>query len=874
MLLLSFGALLVSPNAPLFAQDPSTEEAAPSAPSAGAEATAEEILTPPIPLTPIEVAYPKDAPPQVDSLVVEVKLTIGVDGRVSRVTLVSKPQSPFDEAVKRGASLFRFTPATYGGQPIAVEVPFSQTFIPPPPPPVVEEAGISLDAELRGQLREKGTRAWVVGASVVALVGEDTFVTQSDDRGRFNLKLPHGDLTVSVLSSAHLPFKQRERLKEGEALTVGYLIQRVRYNDDDVVIFGKRKRTEVSRTTLRGREIQQVPGTFGDPFRVVQTLPGVTTPISILPLPVVRGSSPSSTGYLLDKVRIPLLFHLLGGPSVIQPAFIDEIHFYPGGFPVHYGGYTGGIIDGETRRARQDERLVDIDFNLLQAGAMVRTPIPKTNLRLSAAGRYGYPGALISLLSDEFSLSYWDYQFRLDGGRPNHGWTLFSFGARDLISTLSEESGVLEPSLRYEFHRVDLRYHITRGAMRLKSQVALGVDETQFGADTAQILLTQISPRVDVDYALNDTFNLRMGADGSYRISDLEEPATEGPEEGMGRASALTDEDDLSQPGDIITAGLYTEALWRPNTRWLIRPGVRIDHLQDDTADQLTLDPRLTLRYQLFGPDDEADERAQEVSEDSLDVPLSSDSDRRSLWLKAGIGRYHQPPRFLVPIPGLDQLALEYGMLSSTQYTLGAELSLSRTFSLDTQAYYNDMDPVIFDININPSSLQTAPSFEPGTAPEENDDELLDRLIAPQVGRAFGLEVLLRRRSQHGVYGWLSYTLSRSERRREGAWVAFDYDRTHIMNAVIGVPLGNQWEIGARFQYQSGAPTTTTYGYNEGRKSGYVRLDLRIDKRAVWNDWMLDYYIDIQNALLSPEEVSPGSFFRFVLPTIGLRAKL
>jgi hypothetical protein len=184
------------------------------------------------------------------------------------------------------------------------------------------------------------------------------------------------------------------------------------------------------------------------------------------------------------------------------------------------------------------------------------------------------------------------------------------------------------------------------------------------------------------------------------------------------------------------------------------------------------------------------------------------------------------------------------------------------------------MDPIIFDLSVNPSNLQLPPTFAPGTLPTEEPEDLAAQLLQPQLGRAYGAEFLLRKRSKDGVYGWLSYTLSRSERKREGQWVPFDFDRTHIVNAVLGVPLGNQWEIGGRFQYQTGAPTTTTYGYNEGRNQSYIRLDLRIDKRAVWNDWLLDYYIDIQNLLLSPEEIAPGRLFRYVLPTIGFRGKL
>src|SRR4029078_2415079 len=102
------------------------------------------------------------------------------------------------------------------------------------------------------------------------------------------------------------------------------------------VVVAERRRDEVSRVSLRGDEIQKIPGTFGDPFRVIQTLPGVASVVSLLPFPIVPGSSPASTGFLLDGTRIPLLFHLLSGPSVVHPVFIDEIQFFPGGAPATY----------------------------------------------------------------------------------------------------------------------------------------------------------------------------------------------------------------------------------------------------------------------------------------------------------------------------------------------------------------------------------------------------------------------------------------------------------------------------------------------------------------------------------------------------------
>ena len=64
-----------------------------------------------------------------------------------------------------------------------------------------------------------------------------------------------------------------------------------------------------------------------------------------------------------------------------------------------------------------------------------------------------------------------------------------------------------------------------------------------------------------------------------------------------------------------------------------------------------------------------------------------------------------------------------------------------------------------------------------------------------------------------------------------------------------------------------------TAGYNGCRDNGYVRIDLRVDKRAVYQRWLLDFYVDITNVALLPEEIEPGTVIRYVLPTVGLRGR-
>src|SRR5690606_36027563 len=145
---------------------------------------------------------------------------------------------------------------------------------------------------------------------------------------------------------------------------------------------------------------------------------------------IVRGANPSTTGILLDGVRVPQLFHYLAGPSVIHPAFIDRVDFYPGSFPLDYGGYTGGIVDGITRRARPDERAVDIGLDLTNTSLMLRQPV-FGETTATVAGRYGYPGLLLSTFSEDAFASYWDYQARLDGSVGKGKWTTFVFGSYD-----------------------------------------------------------------------------------------------------------------------------------------------------------------------------------------------------------------------------------------------------------------------------------------------------------------------------------------------------------------------------------------------------------------------------------------------------------
>ena len=127
----------------------------------------------------------------------------------------------------------------------------------------------------------------------------------------------------------------------------------------------------------------------------------------------------------------------------------------------------------------------------------------------------------------------------------------------------------------------------------------------------------------------------------------------------------------------------------------------------------------------------------------------------------------------------------------------------------------------------------------------------------------------------------------------------FTWDQTHILNVVAGYALPKNWQISTRFRLSTGRPRTPIVGavydasrdeyrptYGEvfsARNATFHQLDLRVDKRWVYDSWMLTAYLDIQNVYnrTNPEGVQYNYNFREsqpqqglpLLPIIGLRGE-
>ncbi len=145
-------------------------------------------------------------------------------------------------------------------------------------------------------------------------------------------------------------------------------------------------------------------------------------------------------------------------------------------------------------------------------------------------------------------------------------------------------------------------------------------------------------------------------------------------------------------------------------------------------------------------------------------------------------------------------------------------------------------------------------------------NELLEADLIEGKGRSYGLEFQLEKKKGK-LTGWLSYTLSRSERFAEGInnnkWFASRFDQTHNMSATAFYELNKRWTFSANFVINSGTPATfptdriEQQGYvipniasgarNNVRIPTYHRLDvaatLKGKERKKWSgEWVFSVY--------------------------------
>ncbi|NRD62079.1 TonB family protein [Corallococcus exiguus] len=869
---LAAASLLLTP--PALAQAP--QAGAPPA-EAAPPAQAQPVITkPPELLQQVEATYPPEALAEGVTASVRLIITIAADGSVSEVLPTEPAGHGFDEAAIAAVRQFRFSPAEVDGVPAPVQVEYIYHFTlnaPPEEAPGPDQAPVARKATIKGQLISRGSRSRVAGATVRC--GDDPEAPEalSDADGRFSLDVPPGECAVRVVASGYQLYQTKEQLQEDETTEVNFFLAPTG-GALETVVRSDRPKKEVVRRTITRQEAQRTPGTFGDPIRVIQTLPGVARAPFISGQLLVRGSNPGQTATMMDGVGIPLLFHLLGGPSVVNAEFIDQLDFFPGGYGSQYGRAVGGIVEVGTRKGAADTFHGSVKVDLLDAGFFLEAPVTD-GISVAAAARRSYIDTILPAVlpkSEGSTLSvvpkYWDYQLRVDfgakrdarseeeaqalaGSARSTGYVM-AFGSDDqlrLVTGGPETERDLTVDTHTLFHRIKGDWTYRKGALTSVFTPYVGYDGTsfKFGAAKQDGVGYTVGAREVLGLELSSSLTVRTGLDLVYEHQsfDVEFPAPENFEYVAFPGAESVGELLVEKIGlGSFDGALFVEADLKVG-KFTFTPGVRGNFQRAGDARNVALDPRLWVSFA-------ATERTQ---------------------LKGSLGLYSQPAetfRFISLPYGNPDLAYQRAFQSS----LGVDHRLTDVLNVDVTGFFNRR----FDNIAAPGDILSLPGGGVVQLPYSNQG----------IGRALGLEVMVKKQRASATdkwSGWLSYTFSQSLDGRTGrapegnggdfgggfggsgdeTYGLSPFDQTHILTLVSTYVLGNGWELGGRFRYTTGRPTTPlnhtfdqyqvdrnrfngTYGpYASARTSGFHQLDMRLDKSWQFQSWTLGVYLDVQN---------------------------
>ncbi len=830
----------------------------------------------------VQAPYPTQA--EAEQREGSVRLLIEIDeaGVVTRVEVLEPAGFGFDEAATEAAKAFRFTPAQDATGPVPVAIEFAYGFVldrAKVEGAAPDTAAVEADAPvtLEGSIVEMGTRRplpdHLVRIDVLNLE------TQTDAEGRWSFRgVAPGAYTLRVVHPGYDTLEKRVEVVAGSVTNARLWVRNQSYADPGILGTYRRETDDVTRRTISMEEARRIPGTFGDPIRVVQNLPGAARAPLGSGLLIIRGSNPEDSRVYVDGMYIPYIYHLGGFESVINPDLIDSVDYLPGGYGPHYGRSTGGTVDATTRRRFPERNEVRWSTDALDSGGLWLGSVGKNNQHgFGVAARASYIDLILPAFLDEdgFSVAprWWDFQakYQYQGDRPDK-FSALAFGFRDtlLVSTPTGYAQGTDADTQGDIATDYSTYRFGGTWDRAWGKQWSAHVAPSFGSDEAaldignsfRLIQTRYTGEVrgEVRYEHDEHLAVVGGLDAIFGWAAFEVQLPFNPAQ-FAEIDPLAEREPYSLTGTATGWGPdpWVRATWKPLAdpdALALNGGLRMMYvIIPDENEVLAFDPRFSFRWQATG----------------------------TTALKGSTGLYHQPPQPFQSYRPDDKPA-EVGAEQSWASSIGIEQEIGPAVRVELEGFYKDLT----DLIVSNSSFGTL------------DDSYY---VNTGVGRAYGIETIVRHEPVGNFFGWLSYTLSRSERQdRPGEdWYLFDYDQTHILTAVGSYRLPYDLSVGAKVQYTTGNPSTPyslgvydvdqdTYSafpsgaYNSERLPPFWAVSVRIDKLFTFKSWQLLLYVDLINAFHgdNPEfeqynyDYTEKTYFKGLpfIPSPGVEAKV
>jgi hypothetical protein len=541
----------------------------------------------------------------------------------------------------------------------------------------------------------------------------------------------------------------------------------------------------------------------------------------------VRGGAADQNLILLDEAPVYNASHLLGFFSTFNSDALKEVTLYKGGMPAQYGGRTSSVLDIKMLDGNDKKYHVGGGIGIISSRLSIEGPIVKNKGSFIISGRRTYADVFLKL-TDEFKdnrLYFYDLNLKanykindknrvfLSGyfGQDNLGLgDLFGINWGNATGTIRWNS-VLSPKLfsntSFIFSNYNYKIAINSGT--------LAVD--------IRSKIQDFNIKQDFTYIINPTNKLKFGVNAIHHTITPGQIESDDPNFVFEK---LQDRFAWENSG-------YVSHEWNPTDRLSFIYGLRATNFSligagefysfdsEGIVSQTTtfekgeivknyfnLEPRFTSSFMLDSTSSLKLGYARNIQNLHL-ISNSTSSTPTDLWI---------PSSANVKPEISDQISLGY-----------FRNFFNNRYELSLEGYYKDM--------------QNQVDYKDGASTIAND--LVEGELLYGKGRAYGVELFFKKK--YGRFnGWISYTLSRTEKQIDGInnseWYAARQDRTHDVSLVGIYDINDKLSVSATWVFYTGSAVTFPSGkyYIDGniqwlyterngyRMPNYHRLDLSV----------------------------------------------
>ncbi len=555
----------------------------------------------------------------------------------------------------------------------------------------------------------------------------------------------------------------------------------------------------------------------------------------------VRGGGIDENLILLDEAPIYNPTHYFGLISVFNPEAVNDIQFMKGFFPANFGGRASSVITIHQKEGNDQAFHMAGGLGLLSARLLAEGPIKRGKSSFLVSGRQSLlnPTELGASDINNSSTFFTDFNFKANWRQNDHN-TFFLSGYVGNDRNVTGFDGQRRWGNQTATFRWNRQYgqklfsHFSAVFSQYNYRI---VEPREAGSFIGRFRIIDYTLKLDQSYHASPTSEFNFGAITTFHRLKPGERLPFDPDD------TSTNPLDLDSEHGIET-GLYGSHRWSINNEISVLYGLRISALHnigpsqvytyaegEPLSDQSIID---TLQV----------EPGQIISSFYNLEPRISTNWRfePSTSIKASYNRTYQYIHLIsntiTPNP-TDIWKLSDEFLAPTR-TDHFSIGLFKNFNDNAWESY---------VDVFYKDIRNTIEYKNGADLLFNEN--IETELIKADARAYGLEFFLKR-NLGNITGWISYTLSRAERRtitdfpeeqiNDGSYFPDDNDKTHDVSLVVLNRLSSRLSFSSSFNYSTGRPITLPTGKytfegnpiphfsgrNQSRITDYHRLDLSL----------------------------------------------